>query len=713
MFRLGMILATFPLFASAVQQVTFRTPTAYLGSSAPDQAVIGDFNGDGIPDVVVTDAGGQSLPLLPGDGKGGFGPPLRIDAGIDTSLVLAADFNGDGNLDLIAACGWTCTNASVVLLLGNGDGTFAPPIPLFSTIVSAMGTADFNDDGIPDLYVTGSDGSRYSYLGNGDGTFRLVFNSGPTDFLFGGLAFADMDRDGNIDLVEISDNGMEAPPYLRISRGNGDGTFKAPVKIEAGVDASCLVVGDFNGDGWPDVAVCSSVSNFAGFTVLINSSGGTFTSSSYFLGANPRAIATADLNGDGRLDLVTEDLGEVSTLLGNGDGTFGTPSTWVTAGSGRWIAALPLAQGGTPSIVYVPTCPGCATGPNRYRPEALSTIPVAAGGNLQATPMSSATYFITSQAVADFDGDGHLDVAVGLDSGEGVDIFLGDGKGAFGAPLPVALPTHVLTAGDLNGDGFADLAVIPERLGNPVVSILLSNGDGTFQPEIDVPVSFVYNQIYILNVNGDRIPDLVLTSSTDGQNSVQVLLGLGHGKFNVLPVMPVNAGGGPAAPRLVWGDFNNDGHLDLLIVNNAPGEGTGDALLLGNGDGTFRTAMYLGSATGGPAVASDFNHDGNLDIVSLGNLLLGNGNGTFQPPVALNGLASKSPILTGDFNFDGNVDILYNKGTLALGNGDGTFTLGPAPDDGGFLKGDVNGDGRPDLIMLTGTNVGALLNTTR
>ena len=270
-----------------------------------------------------------------------------------------------------------------------------------------------------------------------------------------------------------------------------------------------------------------------------------------------------------------------------------------------------------------------------------------------------------------------------------------------------------MVAGDFNGDGKLDLALGIEQAGNPgYVSVLLGNGDGTFTPVSSSPVTGNCPcSMAVGDINGDGKLDLAVGNYSD--NTVTILLGKGDGTFLPPSGSAVRVGAGPTA--LALGDFNGDRKLDLAVAN-----GTGDTLtiLLGNGDGTFTPASSP-PAPGSPfgLAVGDFNGDGKLDLavanfdVNTVTILLGNGDGTFAP--APSPPATKGPALAvGDFNGDGKLDLaVTNRGnstiTILLGNGDGTFT----PISGccgtsvsltftlGMAAGDFNGDGKLDLAV--------------
>jgi len=381
------------------------------------------------------------------------------------------------------------------------------------------------------------------------------------------------------------------------------------------------------------------------------------TAANYAAGTNPRSLATADLDGDGDLDLAVPNQGSnnVTILLNNGAGTFTAPNA-------------PFAAGNSPSQV----------------------------------------------AVGDFNGDLKPDL-VTVGSFGTVNILLGNNNGTFGAPTPTNVtggpdPVSVAVT-DFNNDGKTDLAIA--NLGSSQVYVLLGVANGTFTTAPGTPYSTGANTNFLVlgDFNNDSKPDIA--TANRGGNNVTILLGNGNGSFT--SAAPVTVG---TFPRyLAAGDFNSDGKLDLAVANFASNN---LSVLLGGGDGTFVNASNSPISLGnpGPIVIKDYNNDGKLDLAVANGFnggsvstLCGIGDGTFNAPVHRTIGDSPLGAISGDFNGDGkpdlaaansnlqNVSILLNNCVTTAG----TFiTINPAT-----LPNSVAGSAYSQPLTQTGCAGGA------
>ncbi|MGI8988155.1 MAG: beta strand repeat-containing protein, partial [Bryobacteraceae bacterium] len=330
--------------SAAVSQTVKASPASsftplvnYATQSAPESIAQADFNGDGIPDLAIVNGSSNTITVLLGNGTGGFTPAPSSPFAVGTSpfSVAVGDFNGDGKPDLAVA---NASN-SVTVLLGSGNGGFAPApgSPFTVRAATSLAVADFNGDGLADIVVVGSQsnftGLLTVLLGDGGGGFATAPGSpstisvSPTDPH--SLAVGDFNGDGVSDIaVADTDNAGQGGNKVAVFLGNGSGAFTpAPGSpFIVGSNPTAVAVGDFNGDGNADLAIANRGSNDV--TVLLGNGSGGFTpvpGSPFPTGSpgSPFGLAVGDFNGDGNIDLAVSNFSDgVAVLLGNGSGGF-------------------------------------------------------------------------------------------------------------------------------------------------------------------------------------------------------------------------------------------------------------------------------------------------------------------------------------------------------------------------------------------------------
>jgi uncharacterized protein (DUF2141 family) len=607
------------------------------------------------------------------------------------------------------------------------------PAYLTGDYAYSVAIADLNGDGKLDLAIADQgDGNVSVLLNAGDGTFlpQSIYSVGNSPQ---SIVAVDVNGDGKADLVVANSGLLTMTPSNTVSvlLGKGDGTFLPQMTYDTGMAPCSVAAADLNDDGKPDLVVANYGDDTV--SVLLGKGDGSFLSQEgpYPTGTGPSSVAVADLNGDGKPDLVVTSSGDsdVNVLLNAGDGTFALPdggTSFPTYPTGRVPASVAIADlngDGKPDLAVA----------NAFD----NTVSVLLGegdGTFLPQLISPTGMTPSSIAVADLNGDGKPDLAVanaGTDSpGQTVSVLLGQGDGSFPLPdggasypaYPTGTEPQAVAAADLNGDGKPDLAVANFISGS--VSVLLNHGDGTFPAPTSssdaYPTGGKPRSVAVVDLNGDGKLDLAVANAFD--NTVSVLLNAGDGTFPHQVAYPTGAGPLSVAAA----DLNGDGKLDLAVANASGGVGdivNTVSVLYGKGDGTFDPQVYYPTGVGPDGVAAaDLNGDGKPDVVvanSQGDLdaqhangsvsvLINAGDGKFEPQVVYPTGLGPSSVAVADLNGDGKPDLIVANGvdgnvSVLLGKGDGTFLpqviypTGSGPSS--VVVADLNGDGKLDLVV--------------
>jgi hypothetical protein len=712
----GLVLVCLSICSLTSAQVSFNQAPTYSGSS---KLFVTDFDEDGKLDVF-----SQDTFLNLGNGDGTFQQSRVVPTDFNRVEVVA-DFNGDGKPDLLEQ-----GNGTLLVYLGNGDGTFQPPVSTPSgAAISSFASADLNNDGRAD--VVGVYGSTLLvYISKGDGTFYVGVPYGIPAITLGWLAVSigDFNGDGKPDVVLAGSPSTSDPGLILVFLGNGDGTLQAPKSSAGAVYATHSGIGDFNNDGKLDLALSSDSPFCTSSCVEIFLGNGDGTFHAPITGVPEYGpFASADVNNDGKLDLIFSSDPTIARIyLGNGDGSFSNLGNYLLKIPNPNLPVPPLASG--PAVadfnhdgnmdVVVGNAVLLGNGDGTFRGVILNLLPTSPKaftvGNFSKTNSNPGVAVLSDQTVyvMNNDGTGKLTLAQ-----------------TYTIPDPGG---RAIFSGDFNGDGNADLIVIGDvgQTGVWFYSVLLGNGDGTFQVPTYAPQDTMLVNLYFQphsvtlgDFVNNRRSDLVLAGGAN--QSVGVLIANEDGTFS--PPQYVFAG---EAATVVTGDFNQDGKLDFAAGNVF---GFNTALLFGNVDGTFQAAIFppifissVGSRGFSAELSADLNHDGMPDLISGTAVSLGNGDGSFQAPSVV--AYMEEVLAAADMNGDGIPDLVakfQNAVTvdpstdyigIILGNGDGTFgSVTPAPT--GFLPpdslvADMNSDGRPDILVRWQGGVATFLNET-
>ncbi len=717
--------------------------------AAPRGLATADFDSDGDLDVAMANAdsphltGDPVLLVLLNEGDGSYAPPVLYEGPTGpTSAVTTADFDGDGDFDLALTQQDTITGRFVLVFTNDGDGTFtsAGQFPTSNAPLDIV-AADFDGDGDIDLATTSStnqsDGGRVVTVLRNDGTGSFATRIDlPTTDIPHRLDAGDLNLDGAADIAYSYWNRNEFGVLLSDGSGNFEptvrytapGLFQTPDRVR---------IGDLDGDGLPDVVYGEYEQiGFPGAVGFFrNTGGGTLDSGTpvaTVLERHPLGLDLADVDGDGDLDIAftAQDIVEDGWgyVEGHGDGTFGSVE-YFTVGDVADEIAIADANGDglADAILTVEHLLYGGTGSINVHTQREDGFSLP-----DRTPVDGRTSRLD---VADIDLDGDLDVVTAYSTA--ILSLRNDGSGDFAVTRDERLLgcMRAIRLADLDGDGFADL-ILTKHPDCPPYNLYtaFNEGDGTFGPITTHALNSAGdNEQVALDYDNDGDLDIAVSESlgTPGGSPVLVFLLDNLGDGTLAPARVVLEQNGQAARRLEAGDLNGDGNVDLI----ASSAGNGITVMLGDGTGTFPSITSYPSAIAADAGAvswigpADMNGDGHLDVaysgtayepLSFGNVdvpavgvMLGDGTGALLDVGYRYGPHGSEIEMFGcdvaDFDGDGHLDVLSSARTNAeivvfRGTGDGSLQRGERYGvDTSALQphsGDFDGDGQADAAVV-------------
>lgn len=642
----------------------------------------GDVNHDGRTDIVTFQEPSKLVVFL-ANTTGDFLPPVPTTLPASYSGGAAfciGDVNGDGNLDV----GLRGDSVGPTVMVGNGDGSFSLGATLSSSVrPGGLAFGDFTGDGRVDLIAgpnatNGGPFSLFVYPGNGSGGFGSPIATANGYGTVQRIVPADLDHDGKLDLM-ISE-GTQSPKVWTL-KGVGDGTFTA--KSQVALPAGEFALADLDGDGNLDAV--------ANGTILLGNGDRSFRAGSTFPTPATGGVArTADLNGDGKTDVVVLSNSQIGILLGQGNGTF-DPARWYSGNSAETFHLADFDGNGTIDVLdnSYELSPGNGDGTLRV-PRAF---PLAAPATLVA--------YKTMVAAGDMTGDGKVD-ALAVTTTPGTStyaavVFPGLGDGTFAAPIinPISELGGTWAGGDFNADGQLDFVVF----GFAKFFIYLSNHDGSFHV-VSSGNAYEGTDLGVRDYDGDGDLDLITTTGA----RLDLHRNNGDGSFSAPIASSVNTSLGL---RVIAGDLNGDGKLDLVDSFET---------YFGSAAGTFTPVGHPAGFHGNPVAMGDFDGDHKVDVVFDRFVIAhGNGDGTFRSWTSFDAYAlAPSEAEAIDVDGDGNLDLVSGS-AIFFGDGQGGFANYEAYRryvSGGFTVADLDGNGSLDILGVTNGVLGTLLTRT-
>lgn len=703
----------------------FSAPPQWLGDGDSIGVALGDVDNDGDIDAFVVNSGSQpdrvwlnertpawQSPVtgLPAASTAALLPPVPrpdirstarfVDSGQElgnafTFAVASGDLDGDGDVDVFVSN--VLDDQPNQVLLNNGSGRFNVGQELSCPTSRAVALGDIDGDGDLDAYIAHDsphDGRQALWLNDGLAHFQVSGQNLP-GMAGSAVALGDLDGDGHLDVVIGTEN------QNRVLVNDGQGNLIDKGQMLGNSDTHDVALGDFDHDGDLDLFFV----NFrAANRMWVNDGQGTFQDSRQVLGGEDQheRVAVADMDQDGDLDALVIVQGQGSLLyLNDGSGFF------TSNGTAHWAHATAAAAADFNGDGLIDVMVG--NGGIKNTRQANRLMVGRGGGQFESQWIGNE--ITMGLAIADFDGDGDLDVFQGnandrpnrvwfnqgWDESPPFRIQFHDSGQALGAS-----PSRDIALGDVDGDGDLDAVAATAEMGP--CRVWQNRGRGTFREFTATPSAFAARGVSLGDIDGDGDLDAVFACAAEHN---RVWRNLGDGRFQ-------DSGqrlGESNSRRFLLGDLDGDGDIDGFVVNY----GEPNSVWRNDGMGTFEdTGQKLGDAPSRAAALADIDGDNDLDaLVANGSdspnvIWLNDGQGTFTASQNVIGNVPATGIGAGDLDADGDIDLLItatsgNINRVWINDGTGAFQqtdqqLGSLDSQSVSLA-DLDGDGDLDAII--------------